>query len=113
MKINAPFDRSRINEALDVLNDAARDNKERLSQLIEEQYADLKNIFGARVAESAESLRERSRRVLDESRRQIRTKARDLDEHVRRNPWSYLGVAAPAALTAGLLVGYLMGRKRY
>lgn len=99
---------NKFEEALHLLNEAAREKKEEIQNLLNNRYTDIRDV----VQDAAKKGRKSYRRVqedaedwLGEGGESIREAASELDDHVRENPWAYLGGVAVAALFLGLLIG--------
>jgi ElaB/YqjD/DUF883 family membrane-anchored ribosome-binding protein len=93
-----------IKEALGLLEDVATNAKQELKSLVTDKYANLKGT----IIESEQSLVKRLLEAKDFTVDQTRDLARDVDRHVRNNPWPYIGGMA----AAGLLLGYALGHRR-
>src|SRR3990167_1586834 len=100
--------KSKFEEALELLNEAAREKKEEIESLIADKYEHLSEAFGSSVKRN----RKNFNRVKDfteedffENTEKFQDMAAELDEKIRKNPWPYVGGAALAALLFGLLVG--------
>jgi len=103
--------RDKIREALDLLQQAAKTEKDHLKSVVSDGYSDLKNVLGeARtgMAERVRVQRERLAEVKDHGVERARQTADHVDQYVHEQPWKVLGLATAAAL----LLGYLMGRDR-
>ena len=94
----------KINEALRLLDEAARDKKHELRDLMGNQYHHLRDA----VVEGEHNLIRIAARAKDEGVEKAKQAAGDVDKHVRDHPWPYIGGVAVTAL----LVGYIMGRNR-
>ncbi len=94
----------KINEALRLLDEAARDKKHELRDLMGDQYHHLRDA----VVEGEHNLLRMAARAKDEGMEKAKKAAGDVDKHVRDHPWPYIGGIAVTAL----LVGYIMGRNR-
>jgi ElaB/YqjD/DUF883 family membrane-anchored ribosome-binding protein len=94
----------KINEALRLLDEAARDKKHELRDLMGDQYHHLRDA----VVEKEQNLRNLAARAKDEGLEKAKQAADDVDKHVHQHPWPYIGGVAVTAL----LVGYIMGRNR-
>lgn len=82
----------KITEALKLLDEAAKEKKDELRELIAEKYENLKEATG------------RARELSIEKTKEL---ASTVDESVHENPWYYIGGVAIGAL----LLGYILGRK--
>jgi len=92
-----------INEALGLLEDVATNSRQELKTLISDKYASLKSA----IIENEQSLLGRLAEAKNFTVDQSREIAQNLDRHVRKNPWLYVGGMA----AAGLLLGYLAARR--
>lgn len=101
----------KIDEALHLLNEAARDKKDELQHLLGEKYAHIKDAL-TEVAMSNKDVLADVKRIaqerIDEGREKVEAVIADVDTQVRRNPWPYIGGAAAAAL----LIGYILGSSK-
>lgn len=82
----------KITEALKLLDEAAKEKKDELRDLISEKYENLKDATGY---------------ARDFGIAKTKELASTVDESVRENPWYYIGGVAIGAL----LLGYILGRK--
>lgn len=89
-----------VKEALEIINNAAREGKEDLKSLIE-NYANLKEIFG-NGRENAMTHK------WQENKEKLQEKFDHLDTKVHENPWPFIGGVTVVAL----LIGYIMGNSR-
>ena len=98
------FDDKRINEALELLNAAARDKKEELQAALANKYTDLSTVLGS----ITDQMKQRVASTYDAGKQKVVDVATDIDKSVHRNPWAYIGGTAAAAL----VMGFLLGRSR-
>lgn len=81
--------KQKFEEALSLLNEAAKEKKEDIQRLLSDRYSHIKD--------AVLSGSDRATEVFEE-----------VDENVRKNPWAYIGGAALGAL----LLGYILGSQR-
>jgi ElaB/YqjD/DUF883 family membrane-anchored ribosome-binding protein len=101
----------KIAEALKLLEEAAREKKDELRNMVASKYGHLKSVLvdtEHSVAETLVAAQKRAAEALQHAREIGEQKAKAVDEHVHENPWMYIG---GAALT-GLLLGYILGRNK-
>ncbi len=105
----------KIEEALKLLEEAAREKKDEIQNLISDKYVHLRSALGETSRSVIESLAANEKRAIegilhakDVTMEKMKKAGTAVDEHVHTNPWSYIGGAAVAAL----LVGYILGRKK-
>jgi ElaB/YqjD/DUF883 family membrane-anchored ribosome-binding protein len=98
------FDDKRINEALELLNAAARDKKAELQAAMADKYTDLSSVFGS----FTDQMKQRAASTYEAGRQKVVDVATDIDKSVHRNPWAYVGGAAAVSL----VIGFLLGRSR-
>lgn len=119
----------RIDEALRLLEEVAKDQKDELKQKVNSRYSRIQHLFDdktsrlqehrdkalAMLRENEEKLEEaflQGKKALQEkferSRRITQERIKAADEELHRNPLPYLGGAAVGAL----LMGFLLGSRR-
>ena len=101
----------KFEEALELLNEAARDKKDEIQSLLADKYGDIQQLIRktakTKVAE-AKKYRETAEEMFEEGAEQLKDVAGDVDRKVHENPWPYVGGAALAAL----LLGFIMGNSK-
>mgnify|MGYP006296133669 CR=1 FL=1 len=100
----------KLKEALELLNEAAREKKDELKGLAGDKYSDLREALAGvegKVAGSVQHAAERARELRERGEERVRETTHAVDERVHQEPWKAVGVAAGAAL----LLGFIMGRK--
>lgn len=104
----------KIEEALNLLAEAARDKKQDLLNLVGDKYSDLKDAFfdgrsriGGAFSETAHRAADSARQYGQMGQERVRDMASRVDENVHASPWSYIGGIALGAL----ILGYMLGRK--
>ena len=66
---------------------------------------DLLKATASQAGEHVEKARARAEESLDLARASLRDAGNQLNEQVRQNPWTAIGIAAGAALVLGILLG--------
>ena len=98
----------KFEEALHLLNEAAREKTEEIQNILGDKYSDIRRIIEQQAAKQKQNLK-RVQRVagdwLEEGEEKAREVASDLDENVRENPWAYIGGVAAGALLLGFILG--------
>lgn len=102
-------DEIKIDDALRVLEAAARERKDDLKRTVQDKYASLKDLFSSEfVARLGEPIN-RVKDVLSKSgsvaRKTVRTARYEVDEH----PW--MAIAKVAGIF--LIIGYTLGRRAF
>ena len=95
------FEDKRINEALELLNAAARDKKSELQAAMEDKYTDLSSVVSA----FSEQMKSRATAKFEAGRQKVVEVATDINKSVHSNPWAYIGGATAAALLCGFMLG--------
>jgi len=95
------FEDKRINEALELLNAAARDKKAELQAVMENKYTDLSSVVSA----FAGQMKNRAAETFEAGKQKVVDVATDINKSVHKSPWAYIGGAAAAALVFGFLLG--------
>ena len=89
MSIDISTNNKKFEEALHLLNEAAKEKKDEISRLLSDRFNHLKD--------AASQGRERVVEVFEE-----------VDVKVKKNPWPYIGGVAVGAL----LLGYILGSQK-
>lgn len=90
----------RIRQALQLINDAAREKREELMGLLEEKYENIRGVF--------EDAAQGARSALSRGDRGFREAAARLEGDVRQNPWAFVGGVAAFSL----LFGYILANAK-
>ena len=105
----------KIEEALKLLEEAARQKKDELKAAMSDKYTHLKNVivetehsFIQSLAEAKAHAAEAAAHAKDVAVDKACEVARGVDKNVHQNPWAYIGGTA----AIGLLLGYILGRNR-
>lgn len=102
---------SKITEAFELLNEAAKEKRHEMKELMTDRYSHIKQAVlegatqGKQILEKAQHV---AQDAIAEGREAAKKTAAKVDKGVRENPWPYIGGVA----VASLVVGYLMGSKR-
>ena len=91
---------AKISEALELLNEAAKDKKEELKSLMTNKYAYIQEAMATGI--------DQTQHVLVQGKEKVKEIVCDVDKHAHKEPWIYIAGTA----VASLLLGYLMGSKR-
>ena len=98
----------KIEEALSLLNEAARDKKEEFGRILTDKYEHIKDTL-TQVAMDKKEIIENATRIakdrIEEGQEYITEVAQDIDKQVRKNPWPYIGGVAVTALLVGFILG--------
>lgn len=104
-----------VNEALELLEETAKDKKGELQSLISEKYSNLKSTLmeaGSSAAETLSAAQKREVAALIQAKEAVTEKVKEtaavVDDRVHSNPWPFIGASAVVAL----LVGYILGHKK-
>jgi len=91
---------AKISDALELLNEAAKEKKDELKGLMSDKYTHIREAMTAGV--------EHAQEVIIQGKEKAIEIAGDVDKRVHKDPWVYIAGTAAASL----LLGYLMGSKR-
>lgn len=100
----------KIAQALKLLDEAAVEKKAELAGLLTDRYGTLKSVILESERAVGRAMAEGKARAVEAGLHAVDLgieKAKQVDEHVHRNPWPYIGGGA----LVGLLFGYILGRK--
>jgi ElaB/YqjD/DUF883 family membrane-anchored ribosome-binding protein len=105
----------KLSEALKLLEDAAKEKKNELQNMIQGKYSHLKEALIDKEEDIAHALLAAKKQALKAAvhASEIGTErakeiAAEVDQQVRENPWPYIGGVA----LGSLLIGYILGRSK-
>ena len=90
----------KIGQALELLNEAAKEKRDEVKDLLAHKYAHIRDA----ILEGTEQ----GKQVIEKAQKFVKETASETDKRVRENPWPYIAGAA----VISVFVGYLMGCKR-
>ena len=98
----------KFEEALQLLNEAARDKKEEIQNLLGNKYSEIRELLEETASKQKKNFAQ-ARRVaedwMEEGGEQVREVVEDIDDKVHENPWPYIGGVAIGALLLGFILG--------
>ena len=103
----------KISEALKLLEDVAKNQKDELKKMACGKFDSLKDVLSdeicirEKLALAGQKAAEMAKRMKEVSEEKAKEIAATVDENVRKNPWPYIGGVAVGAL----LLGFILGRK--
>ena len=108
-------DENKISEALDLLEEAAKEKKDDITEMLSSKYANLREaIVGASKATgvAAEDAAARAKEVIGHaygvSQEKVKQAAGAVDTQIHSTPWPFVGGVA----LLSLMFGYILGRKQ-
>ena len=103
-----------INEALSLLNSAAKDAGEEIKEILQHDYRSLQHVLSdaaPEVKETFRNMKDRSFKTLARAKDQIKDvtqeTAKSIDNNVHKNPWTFMAASSMATLA----MGFYLGRK--
>ena len=108
MSSEQPNPNKKLTEALELLNEAAREKKEEIQQLIGERYTDIQDAMHDVAADGRRNFKKAKRiaeNAVEEGQEKVEETLQGLDKKVRKDPWKFIGGAALGALVVGLFLG--------
>jgi len=102
---------AKISEALELLNDAAKEKKDELKGLMANKYGHIREAMSSGVEHGKEILKHTqdfAQETIDQGKEKVLAIASDVDKRVHKDPWVYIAGTA----VASVLLGYLLGSKR-
>ncbi len=100
--------KDKIHEALELLNEAAKEKKDEVYGVINSKYEHLREMFAGAVEtgqDFADDAKKNISKTLSAEEKKLKQIAAQWDKEVRKNPWTYIGGAALGSLCLGLLLG--------
>ena len=91
----------KIDEALELLNEMAREKRSELKGMVSEKYGHLKAALGG----TADKAQDQAREAFARGEEKLGEFTSKIDENVHKNPWPYLGGTALGFLILGTLLG--------
>ena len=108
MSIDNANSSKKFEEALQLLNEAAKDKKDEIQNLLGDKYTDIRKIIEQAAAKQKQNLKHAQRVAgewIEEGEETLRDVASEVDERVHENPWPYIGGVAIGALLLGFILG--------
>lgn len=102
---------AKISEALELLNEAAKEKKDELKGLMVNKYSHIREAMTAGVEHDKEILKHTqdfTQEAIVQGKEKVMEIAGDVDKRVHKDPWVYIAGTAAASL----LLGYFIGSKR-
>ena len=98
----------KFQEALELLNEAAREKKDEIQGLLGDKYSDIRQIIEQAAKKQQKTLKQAQRLAgewMEGGEETLRDVASEVDEKVHENPWQYIAGAAVGALLLGFILG--------
>ena len=110
--------KGKINEALEILEEAAKDKKEELNKLVGSGYANVRELFAEGLKKSSQAQEKLGDAVSDGEKiveetiqkgsMYVHDATNQLEKEIRNKPMLYLTIVSAASL----FIGYLLGSKK-
>ena len=110
--------KGKINEALAILEEAAKDKKEELNKLVGSGYANVRELFAEGLKKSSQAQEKLGDAVSDGEKiveetiqkgsMYVQDATNQLEKEIRNKPMLYLTIVSAASL----FIGYLLGSKK-
>ena len=108
MSVDSSNSNKKFEEALQLLNDAAKEKKEEIQGLLTDKYRHIQDAVQQVAVKNRENFN-RARRfaedAIEEGGERLQEAVSDIDERVHENPWPYIGGVAIGALLLGFILG--------
>lgn len=99
--------KDKIQEALELLNEAAKEKKEEVHDVIGAKYEHLREMFSGALENGqavAEEARKSLSKTLQAQEKKVKAAAAEWDKKIHKNPWAYVGGAALGSLVLGMIL---------
>jgi len=106
--MRAQIKKDKIEEALELLNDAAQEKKEEVFELLGDKYEHLRGFFESvaqKGGDIAGQTKEQIVKSLHQEEKKLKETAAEWNEKVHKDPWAFLGGVALGSLVLGLILG--------
>lgn len=94
------FEDKRIDEALKLLNEVAKEKSEELQDMVSEKYGNLRSALGGIGKRS----RHEAKDMVAEGTEEVKELASKVNESVHKNPWPIIGGTALGFFILGMLL---------
>lgn len=95
------YDEKKINEALELLDELAKEKKSELLGMVSEKYGHLRSA----IRGASGKMQDQAREAIAEGEETVKEFASKIDSDLHKNPWPYLGGTALGFLIIGILLG--------
>jgi len=96
----AKFEDKRIDEALELLNEVAKEKSEELQDIVTEKYGNLKSVLGGLGEKSGRAAQD----LFAKGGEEVKEIASKVNESVHKNPWPVIGGTALGFFILGILL---------
>ena len=110
-KTQAETSNAKISEALELLNEAAKEKAHELQDLMGSKYSHIRGAMTAGTEHGQEILkhaRDLAQDAIVDGKEKVKAMAGNVDKCVHKDPWVYIAGAAAGSL----LLGYFLGSRR-
>ncbi len=100
--------KDKIEEALELLSDAAQGKKEEVLELLGGKYKHLKEFFESATSNGgvvAGQIKKKFGKRLHQEEKKLKETAAQWNKKAHKEPWAFLGGAALGSLVLGLMLG--------
>src|SRR5438105_3610859 len=106
--MRASIKRDKIQEALELLNEAAQEKREEVYEILGNKYEYLKDVFETATEngqEMAGHARKQIIKGLHAEEKKVRDAAAQWDKKVHKDPWVFISSVALGSLVLGIILG--------
>ncbi|MBI4397601.1 MAG: hypothetical protein HY586_00570 [Candidatus Omnitrophica bacterium] len=104
----------KLQQALDLLNEAAVEKRDALRGLFNHKYTNARHLFFHTVRQGQKAVRKnriRFIRTVKLGARDVAGKAKEWDQKVHEHPWIYMGVVAMSSMVLGAMMHHRTGNR--
>lgn len=98
----------KLTDALELLNEAAREKKDEIRNLIGDRYSAIQDAMQDVVSQGKRTFKKAKNEAqgfLQEGEEKVEKTVRTVNKEIQKSPWKYIGGTALGALVLGFLLG--------
>jgi ElaB/YqjD/DUF883 family membrane-anchored ribosome-binding protein len=109
------YKNEKLHEVLEILNEAAKEKKAELYELIGEKYSTIAHALSDKAENGKHAVGKAKKQLiktLQEEEERLLDKAKEVDRQAHENPWAFIGTVAFVSFLFGMRFGSRSDRAR-